>query len=142
MKKHSTIAGKSTHRSAPAQHRQHGKQHATRAPAHEEGGFVTATLLLSAEPINPPGRSITSFAIFGFEAPAALQVNLVGTFNNWNPEATPLTLQEDGLWMTELELPVGRYEYRFLVDGDWCDDPNASELVPNPFGSFNAVITV
>jgi hypothetical protein len=44
-----------------------------------------------------------------------------------------------GTWETSFALPLGRYEYRFWVDGVWYDDPNATERVENPFGSQNSV---
>ena len=39
-------------------------------------------------------------------------------------------------------MPPGSYEYRFVVDGQWVDDPEVNELIPNPFGSANAVLEV
>ena len=48
----------------------------------------------------------------------------------------------DGKWAKELTLPPGRYEYRFVVDGQWVDDPAAKETLPNPFAGFNAVLIV
>jgi len=48
----------------------------------------------------------------------------------------------EGEWTKELVLPLGRYEYRFVVDGQWADDPAARELIPNPFGTANAVVEV
>ena len=48
----------------------------------------------------------------------------------------------DGQWAKELSLAPGRYEYRFVVDGQWVDDPAATELIPNPFGTPNAVLLV
>ena len=47
-----------------------------------------------------------------------------------------------GIWKVSVPLEPGRYEYRFWVDGDWADDPNAQERVENPFGSQNCVRTV
>jgi hypothetical protein len=47
-----------------------------------------------------------------------------------------------GKWAKELALPPGRYEYRFVIDGQWVDDPAANETVPNPFGGSNAVLVV
>lgn len=76
------------------------------------------------------------------DAPNATVVAVAGSFNNWNPEATPLYRQPDGTWAVELYLAPGTYEYRFVVDGCWCDDPAAAEYVPNPFGSYNAVLRV
>ena len=48
----------------------------------------------------------------------------------------------DGKWAKELALRPGRYEYRFVVDGEWVDDPAATELIPNLFGTANAVLVV
>jgi hypothetical protein len=39
-------------------------------------------------------------------------------------------------------LPAGRYEYRFVVDGQWMSDPSAREYVQNTFGSTNCVLVV
>jgi hypothetical protein len=41
-----------------------------------------------------------------------------------------------------LLLSPGEYEYRFLVDGQWKDDPMAKRYVGNPFGGFNCVLEV
>jgi len=48
----------------------------------------------------------------------------------------------EGEWAKELVLPAGRYEYRFIVDGQWANDPAAMELIPNPFGTANGVMMV
>ncbi len=48
----------------------------------------------------------------------------------------------DGKWIKRLVLPPGRYEYRFVVDGQWLDDPAAKETVPNPLRGVNAVLVV
>lgn len=77
-----------------------------------------------------------------YHAPEAKRVSAAGSFNNWQPDAAPMQPQADGLWVIELKLPPGAYEYRFVVDGCWCDDPNATETVPNPFGGHNAVLRV
>jgi hypothetical protein len=39
-------------------------------------------------------------------------------------------------------LPAGRYEYRFVVEGQWMSDPNVRECVQNPVGSNNSVLVV
>ena len=76
------------------------------------------------------------------QAPEAKRVCVAGSFNKWQPEAAPLKAETDGLWSIELELPPGTYEYRFVVDGCWCDDPNATETASNLFGGHNAVLRV
>lgn len=72
----------------------------------------------------------------------AREVFVSGSFNGWHLQATPMIAQDKGLWVTELVLPPGRYEYRFLVDGQWTDDPQAKEKVFNPYGGQNAVLMV
>jgi len=46
---------------------------------------------------------------------------------------------DKGNWKVGISLPLGRYKYRFWVDGIWHDDPHAQERVENPFGSHNCV---
>ena len=79
---------------------------------------------------------------FEFHNSAATAVFIAGSFNDWHPAATPMLLLGDGRWLKDLALPPGRYEYRFVADGQWLDDPNANETVPNPLGGTNAVRVV
>ena len=74
--------------------------------------------------------------------PGAQRVCIAGSFNDWHPSVTPMICLSDGKWAKELSLAPGRYEYRFVVDGEWVDDPAATELIPNPFGTPNAVLEV
>ena len=79
---------------------------------------------------------------FKFMAPDAVSVFLAGDFNAWNPNAHPLKKISNGLWKINLNLSSGRYEYRFLVDGEWRNDPECETYEPNPFGSNNSVVTL
>ena len=74
--------------------------------------------------------------------PDAQEVGIAGSFNDWHPSVTPMIRLNDGKWAKELTLPPGRYEYRFVVDGEWVDDLTATELIPNPFGTANAGLVV
>jgi 1,4-alpha-glucan branching enzyme len=74
--------------------------------------------------------------------PAAQQVYVAGSFNQWKPETTPLVALGNGRWKGDLKLGPGRYEYLFVVDGQWRPDPNARETVQNPFGGRNSVVMV
>jgi len=74
--------------------------------------------------------------------PTAHEVCIAGSFNDWHPTVTPMIRLEDGKWAKELALPPGRYEYRFVVDGQWVDDPAATDLIPNSYGTANAVLVV
>jgi hypothetical protein len=50
--------------------------------------------------------------------------------------------QEGGRWEADLALGPGRYQYKFVVDGQWLPDPNAHGSIRNDFGSFNSLIDV
>ena len=81
-------------------------------------------------------------ATFKFMAPEAQSVLLAGDFNAWEPESHPLKKTSNGLWKANLSLSPGRYEYRFLVDGQWHNDPECKSHVSNPYGDDNCVITL
>jgi 1,4-alpha-glucan branching enzyme len=66
-------------------------------------------------------------------------VLLVGEFNQWNQSNMPLERRADGIWSIRAALATGRYQYRYLVDGHWVNDPAASEHVLNDFGGTNCV---
>lgn len=79
---------------------------------------------------------------FQLYEPDAGNVFVAGTFNDWNASATPLHRQPDGKWTTVLKLKPGRYEYKFVVDGNWQADPMSWQSVRNPFDGFNSVLDV
>jgi hypothetical protein len=81
-------------------------------------------------------------SILTFSAPEAREVQVAGNFNDWRPEATPLKNTGDGKWVARLSLRAGQYEYRFVVDGRWSEDPQAVQRVANSHGSFNSVLIV
>lgn len=75
----------------------------------------------------------------------ATTVTLVGDFNNWDHELTPLKAKADGSWEVSLSLEAGReYHFRYLLDGEgWENDWNADKYVPSPYGdSDNSVVIV
>ena len=86
---------------------------------------------------------------FTCHAPEAQTVFVAGTFNEWNSEATPMAKSADGNWIVAVELPPGRHEFKFVVDGNWCCEPGCDETnrdcpkcVPNPFGTMNRVVDI
>ncbi|MEW6230615.1 MAG: glycogen-binding domain-containing protein, partial [Bacillota bacterium] len=49
----------------------------------------------------------------------------------------------DGIWSTVMQLAQGKYEYKFVVNGDkWYEDPNAADFVPDPYGGRNSIVYV
>jgi len=88
------------------------------------------------------GKKVQKKALFSLMAPEAQRVQLAGDFNSWNPEVNPLKKSSGGLWKINLKLSPGRYEYRFLVDGRWQNDPQCDSLVANPFGEENCLVII
>ena len=80
--------------------------------------------------------------ILTMSASEAKSVLLAGDFNDWNTHSHPFKKETKGKWKISLSLQPGSYQYRFLVDGEWKDDPNCTTFTPNPFGSVNNVLTV
>jgi hypothetical protein len=80
--------------------------------------------------------------ILTFFAPEGREVHVAGDFNGWRPEVTPLKNTGAGEWTVRLKLRSGQYEYRFVVDGRWREDPLAFQRVANPYGNFNCVLRV
>ena len=64
---------------------------------------------------------------------------IVGSFNEWQPNAIPLFALGQGRWAKDLALPPGDYEYCLVVDGQWTPDPLAAATAPNPFGGVNSI---
>lgn len=76
---------------------------------------------------------------FSFTAPTAMSVQLVGDFTHWQQKPINMRKGADGIWCANVELPLGAHHYRFLVDGQWRDDPECELRVPNPFGGEDAI---
>ena len=75
--------------------------------------------------------------------PRAQSVQIAGDFNNWQPEQTPMQkVGDSGVWQMQTKLPMGRYRYRLVVDGQWQQDPYNELTELNPFGGFNSVIEI
>lgn len=86
---------------------------------------------------------------FACLAPTARAVFLAGTFNGWDPKATPMTKDTQGNWGVPVDLPPGRHEFKFVIDGQWCCEPGCEgplhgcpKCVPNSFGTMNRLIEV
>jgi 1,4-alpha-glucan branching enzyme len=88
-----------------------------------------------------PARPVD--VVFAIEKPEAKEVYLCGDFNQWSPVNARMFLRSGNhRWEKRLTLPPGRYEYKFLVDGEWMHDATARETAPNVHGSLNSVVHV
>jgi 1,4-alpha-glucan branching enzyme len=102
--------------------------------------------LKSSQPIQPISERFPALeeqqVVLTFCAPKAKLVQVAGTFNGWRPETNPLEHTESGEWAARLMLKSGQYEYRFVVDGEWSDDPQATQSTANPHGGLNSILKV
>lgn len=80
--------------------------------------------------------------VFQLAAPSAQAVYLAGDFNGWVPDGRLLNEGKNGVWKTTVTLAPGVYQYRFVVDGEWCNDPRCAEKAPNGLGEENCLIRV
>lgn len=79
-----------------------------------------------------------------FELPASVwadRIYLTGDFNAWCEDDLPLRQERDGVWRVALDLPTGqRFQFRYLVDGQWQTDWHSDGSEQNRYGSQNSVI--
>jgi len=82
--------------------------------------------------------------VFSFEAPPGTNaVYLAGEFNGWRPDLDLMNDDDgDGIWTMTYDLAPGTYQYKFVADGQWFQDPNNPEAAPDGFGGNNSVIAV
>ncbi len=79
---------------------------------------------------------------FVYDAPQAKKVSVAGSFNNWDPNASPMKRNKKGQWKTAVKLVPGRYEYKYFADGSWITDPHCREVIANDKGTTNCAISV
>jgi 1,4-alpha-glucan branching enzyme len=79
---------------------------------------------------------------FILEAKDAREVCLLGDFNNWSSDKHPMRRDGNGVWNKTVMLFPGNHEYKFIVDGQWREDPANDRLCQNCFGTYNSVINL
>lgn len=89
-------------------------------------------------PVSTKGKKRVKFEL---HAGKKSTVHVAGSFNGWSSTKNKLKYK-DGAFTTSILLSKGKYEYKFLVDGIWCVDPECKDWAPNEHGSLNSVITV
>jgi 1,4-alpha-glucan branching enzyme len=85
-------------------------------------------------------RPFTHQTSFHCRAPQAHQVSLVVRPTKEGAASTHAMHKAiDGCWHIQLELPRGRYLYRFIVDGHATLDPASRGKVPDDHGGLSSV---
>ena len=78
---------------------------------------------------------------FTVHAEKGKSVYLAGEFNDWNPTAKKMAFK-GGVYSAQVKLAPGDYQYKFVIDGTWCADPENANAVANDQGTFNSIVTV
>lgn len=117
----------------------------------DRGGLLPQTGRLGVVAANSPRSPLPdSVRVIRFvlEAPHASTVAVVGDFNNWDAQATPMTREARGAtWSVQLRLPAGRHVYAFVINGangstQWVADPTAPLAAEDGLGAPNSVVLV
>ena len=102
----------------------------------------------------PPPNAVTGGMMFRFYAPSARVVQLAGNWpeNNWlagQAQTGSFLVGEmkdpdgDGVWERVEPLPMGRYQYKFVIDRvNWKEDPNNPQRLDDGFGGSNSLLDV
>ena len=81
-----------------------------------------------------------------FRDPGAADVRIAGDFNGWVPDRGVLSSShqegETRVWRKVMRLAPGTYEYRYVVDGEWREDPANPERIPTSLGPPNSLLVV
>lgn len=87
----------------------------------------------------PDPHGNAHFKLFGFLN--AKKVILAGSFNKWDEQVFKMKKTSWG-WELVLNMRPDVYQYRFIVDGRWMEDPNNSNKVKNEFHEYNSVLDI
>ena len=81
-----------------------------------------------------------------FRDARAGDVRIAGDFNGWVPDKGVRSMIEaegtSRVWTKILQLPPGTYQYRYVVDGEWREDPENPEVTTSSVGGRNSVLVV
>jgi tetratricopeptide (TPR) repeat protein len=65
-------------------------------------------------------------------------VFLSGNFCNWSDKAYPMTKTTNG-WIVRVKLPIGKFWYKFIIDGKWKTDSDNLHTEQDAGGEYNSV---
>jgi chromosome partitioning protein len=116
--------------------------HAALAVEVEASPPMQSEVSLPAGPTEHPPREI----VVRFRDASANDVRIAGDFNGWVPDKGVRSLIESEgqtrVWTKILRLPPGTYQYRYVVDGEWREDPENPEIISSTVGGRNSVLVV
>jgi len=81
---------------------------------------------------------------FVFTSSRAHKVSVVGDFNRWSPDSTPMVRSSDGeLWSVTIPIVPGRHVYAFMIDDSlFTLDPTAPKARDPDLGTDGSIVIV
>lgn len=70
------------------------------------------------------------------------EVTLAGDFNEWVPDRKIGSIPDAQRTIKFIQLPPGRYRYRWVIDGVWMEDSNNPNRVQSTVGGFDSLCEV
>ncbi len=100
------------------------------------------TTAKTAAPKTAAPKTAKKAVTFVYVGAPGRSVALAGCFNNWTTDKIMLDKKGNGEYSCRVMLEPGEYQYKFVVDGEWCLDSANPRFTPNEFGSLNSVLSV
>ena len=109
---------------------------------------VLAVMAFHWQPMDRSGSLVAPDMVTHMPVALTLQLSgahsvaVIGNFNEWHPNGYEMHRNDRSQpWSIQLQLPPGRYEYAFLVDGQKIiADPQAPFYQDDGFGNQNGVL--
>jgi chromosome partitioning protein len=107
---------------------------------------VAALGLDVAGPLGPVVDTAPREVIVRYRDADASDVRIAGDFNGWVPDKGVRSLIEsegpNRVWTKILQLAPGTYQYRYVVDGEWREDPGNPDAATGTVGGRSSVLVV
>lgn len=118
------------------------REFAPYSKSHEDFADLAEEIMSNTKLFETPAP-FPSRVLFSLFAPDAHEVIVAGDFNDWLPsEQYRLAKESGGQWKLTLPLDSGKYQYKFIVDGQWWEDPSNPRQEVGGFGQKNSILNV
>lgn len=110
-------------------------------------GSPTVGSPAAAPQVTSPGPNVTpAGVVFNHRVEGTgHQIYLAGNFNEWKPDNAQFQMKDDdgdGTWSITVKLAPGTYQYKYVVNGKWTQDPYGPDSAPDGFGGQNSQFEV